>query len=71
MSVVIAGGGHAAGHIVGALRMNGYHGPIRIVGEEPLPPYQRPPLSKNYLAGQMDLDEVLLKPLGVLSTDRG
>ncbi len=63
MSVVVVGGGHAAGHIAGVLRMNGYHGPIRIVGEEPLPPYQRPPLSKNYLAGQMDLDQVLLKPL--------
>ena len=65
MSVAVVGGGHAAGHIVGALRMNGYDGPIRIVGEDPLPPYQRPPISKSYLACQMDLEQVYLKPLGI------
>ena len=64
MSVAVVGGGHAAGHIVGALRMNGYDGPIRIVCEDPLPPYQRPPISKSYLACQMDLEQVYLKPLG-------
>ncbi len=63
MSVVVVGGGHAAGHIVGALRMNGYDGPVRIVADEPVAPYQRPPLSKNYLAGEMAPDELYLKSL--------
>ena len=63
MSIVVVGGGHAAGHVVGTLRMNGYDGPIRIVGEEPVAPYQRPPLSKSYLARLVDPAEVYLRPL--------
>ena len=59
--VVIVGGGHAGGVAAASLREQGYTGPITLVAEEPSLPYQRPPLSKNYLAGQMSAQQVLLK----------
>lgn len=60
--VVIVGAGHAAGQLVASLRMEGYKGDITVVGDEPYPPYQRPPLSKQLLSGDMELHEVYLKP---------
>ncbi|NQV44297.1 MAG: FAD-dependent oxidoreductase, partial [Rhodospirillales bacterium] len=62
MSVLIIGAGHAAGQLVASLRMEGYDGAIRIIGDEAYPPYQRPPLSKQLLSGEMELDQVYLKP---------
>ncbi len=62
MSVLIIGAGHAAGQLAASLRMEGYDGAIRIIGDEPYPPYQRPPLSKQLLAGEMELDQIYLKP---------
>jgi 3-phenylpropionate/trans-cinnamate dioxygenase ferredoxin reductase subunit len=44
------------------LRQYGYEGPIRLIGAEPLPPYQRPPLSKAWLKGEADEDALTLKP---------
>ena len=58
---VIIGGGHAGGVAVASLRDQGYAGSITVIAEEPWLPYQRPPLSKNYLAGQMGAQQVLLK----------
>jgi 3-phenylpropionate/trans-cinnamate dioxygenase ferredoxin reductase component len=52
--VVIAGGGLAAQRCAETLRRCGYEGRIRIVGDEPLPPYDRPPLSKDVLARTID-----------------
>ena len=60
--IVIVGAGHAAGVAAASLREQGYGGGIVMVGEEGLPPYQRPPLSKEYLAGQMPPERLLLKP---------
>jgi 3-phenylpropionate/trans-cinnamate dioxygenase ferredoxin reductase subunit len=60
--VVIVGAGQAAGVAAASLREQGYGGAIAIVGEEAFPPYQRPPLSKNFLAGQMNAEQLLLKP---------
>jgi len=60
--VIIIGGGHAAGQVAASLRQEGYEGAVTIIGEEPHPPYQRPPLSKGYLAGEQDLDKVYLRP---------
>jgi 3-phenylpropionate/trans-cinnamate dioxygenase ferredoxin reductase subunit len=60
--VVIVGAGQAAGVAAASLREQGYGGAIAIVGEEAFPPYQRPPLSKNFLAGQMKAEQLLLKP---------
>ena len=63
-TVVIAGAGHAAGQLVVSLRQNKYAGRIVLVGDEPYLPYQRPPLSKIFLAGAMDADRLLVKPAG-------
>jgi len=61
--VVILGAGHAGGTAAALLRQYGHAGPITLVGEEPIPPYQRPPLSKAWLKGEADADSLALKPL--------
>jgi 3-phenylpropionate/trans-cinnamate dioxygenase ferredoxin reductase subunit len=61
--VVILGAGHAGGTAAALLRQYGHEGPITLIGEEPIPPYQRPPLSKAWLKGEADADALALKPL--------
>lgn len=61
--VVVLGAGHAGGTLVALLRQYGFAGPITMVGDEPLAPYQRPPLSKAWLKGEADEDSLALKPL--------
>lgn len=60
--VVIAGAGHAAGQAVATLCQDKFEGPIVLVGDEPYLPYQRPPLSKKFLAGEMPAKRLYLKP---------
>jgi 3-phenylpropionate/trans-cinnamate dioxygenase ferredoxin reductase subunit len=60
-TIVIAGAGHAAGQVTVSLRQGGFDGRIVMVGEEPYLPYQRPPLSKKYLAGELELDRLLVR----------
>ena len=60
--IVIVGAGHAGGAVAAALRQYGWRGPITLLGEEPLPPYQRPPLSKAWLKREADADSLLLRP---------
>lgn len=60
--VVIAGAGHAAGQVVVSLRQKHYTGEIVLVGEEPWLPYQRPPLSKKFLAGELPVERLYVKP---------
>jgi 3-phenylpropionate/trans-cinnamate dioxygenase ferredoxin reductase subunit len=60
--IVIVGAGQSAGVAAIGLREQGYSGAITVVGEERSAPYQRPPLSKNFLAGQMSAEQLLLKP---------
>lgn len=60
--VVIVGGGHAGGSAAAFLRQFDYDGPITIVGEEPIAPYQRPPLSKAWLKGEADAESLALRP---------
>lgn len=55
---VLIGGGHASASVARALRRQGFDGKIVIVGEEDIPPYQRPPLSKDFLAGDAEIDEI-------------
>lgn len=61
--IVILGAGHAGGTAAALLRQYGHTGLITLVGEEPVPPYQRPPLSKAWLKGEADADSLALKPL--------
>ncbi len=60
--VVIVGAGHAGGAAAALLRQYGYEPPITLIGEEPIAPYQRPPLSKAWLKGQADAEALMLKP---------
>jgi 3-phenylpropionate/trans-cinnamate dioxygenase ferredoxin reductase subunit len=61
--VVIVGGGQAGLQVAMSLRQKKFEGGITIVGEEPVPPYQRPPLSKDYIKGQVTEQQVWLRPL--------
>ncbi len=61
--VVIVGAGHAGGTAAAQLRQYGYGGPITIVGDEPVAPYQRPPLSKAWLKGEADAEALMLRPV--------
>lgn len=61
-TLVIAGGGHAAAELATAARQEGWAGRIVMAGEEVQPPYQRPPLSKAFLAGEVELQGLALRP---------
>src|SRR5690606_8929150 len=52
----------AGAQAAASLRQEGFGGHILLVGEEPLPPYQRPPLSKAFLAGELAQHRLLIKP---------
>ncbi|HEX3004201.1 MAG TPA: FAD-dependent oxidoreductase [Angustibacter sp.] len=58
--IVVVGGGLAGGKTVEALRDNGYQGPVTLVAAEPHLPYERPPLSKGFLAGDDERDSVFV-----------
>ena len=60
--VVVIGAGQAAASLVARLRSKGHEGRITLIGAEPVPPYQRPPLSKGYLLGEMGLERLYLRP---------
>ena len=62
LSVVCIGAGQAALSCAVKLRALGHTGAITLIGDEPHLPYQRPPLSKKYLTGEMTLDRLLLRP---------
>ena len=68
--VVIVGAGHAGGTLAALLRQYGHAGPVTLVGEEPIPPYQRPPLSKAWLKGEADAESLALKPLEFYAENR-
>jgi 3-phenylpropionate/trans-cinnamate dioxygenase ferredoxin reductase subunit len=60
--IVIVGTGHAGAQAAIALRQHGYAGSIVMVGRDSVPPYERPPLSKEYLAGEKPFDRLLIRP---------
>src|SRR5437899_3848750 len=60
--VVIVGAGHAGFQLAASLRQGGFDGAIVLLGEEPVLPYQRPPLSKDYLDGKIGFDLLLMRP---------
>jgi len=60
--IVVIGAGQAGASLVARLRKEGFGGEITLIGAEPVPPYQRPPLSKAYLLGEMELERLFLRP---------
>ena len=60
--ILILGAGHAGGTAAALLRQQGWSGPVTLLGEEPVAPYQRPPLSKAWLKGEADADSLALRP---------
>ncbi len=60
--VVIVGAGHGGAQVALALRTNGFEGSILMIGRESEPPYERPPLSKEYLARDKDFDRLYIRP---------
>jgi 3-phenylpropionate/trans-cinnamate dioxygenase ferredoxin reductase subunit len=60
--VIIIGAGQGGGEAAQRLRTEGFAGEITLIGEERAPPYQRPPLSKTYLSGELDFTRLLLRP---------
>jgi 3-phenylpropionate/trans-cinnamate dioxygenase ferredoxin reductase component len=60
--VVIVGSGHAGAHTAVSLRQRKFTGTIALVSDEMEPPYERPPLSKDYLGGERNFERMLLRP---------
>lgn len=60
--IVIVGAGQAGAALAAKLRERGYGGPIALLGDEAALPYQRPPLSKKYLSGELGLERLLVRP---------
>ena len=61
--VVIVGSGHGGAQAAIALRQNGFEGSVAIVSQDTVPPYERPPLSKEYLARSKPFERILLRPV--------
>jgi len=62
--VLIVGAGHGGAQAAIALRQRGFAGTIGMIGEEPEIPYERPPLSKDYLSGEKTFERILIRPPG-------
>ena len=60
-TIVVAGGGHAAAQVVDSLRRDGFAGRLVMVCGEPSLPYQRPPLSKKFLGGELDVERLPIR----------
>lgn len=60
--IVVIGAGQAGASLVAKLRTEGFDGNITLIGAEDVPPYQRPPLSKAYLLGEMEESRLYLRP---------
>ncbi|MEM9635444.1 MAG: FAD-dependent oxidoreductase [Pseudomonadota bacterium] len=67
--VVIVGAGQAGAQVAQSLRQGGFEGPLRLIGDEPHPPYQRPPLSKKFLAGEIGAEGLWLRPPAFFETN--
>lgn len=61
-SIVVIGAGQAGAALCAKLRALGFEGSLTLIGGEPEPPYQRPPLSKAYLLGKLDRERLYLRP---------
>jgi 3-phenylpropionate/trans-cinnamate dioxygenase ferredoxin reductase subunit len=61
-TIVIVGAGQAAASFVSRHTRLGSEAELHLIGEEPVPPYKRPPLSKDYLTGELDRDRLFIRP---------
>jgi 3-phenylpropionate/trans-cinnamate dioxygenase ferredoxin reductase subunit len=61
---LLVGGGMASAHCAAELRKRGAEGPILLAGREPEPPYERPPLSKEYMRGEASREDAHVNPSG-------
>lgn len=61
-SIIIVGASHAAAQTCVSLRQGGWGGDITVIGDELVLPYHRPPLSKDFLSGQKEIDDILIRP---------
>ena len=68
--VVIVGAGQAGFQLAASLRMEGYEESIALIGDEPNLPYQRPPLSKDFMAGRQSIANTGLRPLAFYQSHR-
>jgi 3-phenylpropionate/trans-cinnamate dioxygenase ferredoxin reductase subunit len=59
--IIVVGAGQAGASLVAKLRSAGFEGKLTLIGAEPVPPYQRPPLSKKYLLGEMPAERLYLR----------
>lgn len=62
--VLIVGTGHGGAQAAITLRQRGFEGSIAMIGDEPELPYERPPLSKDYLSGEKSFERMLIRPIG-------
>jgi 3-phenylpropionate/trans-cinnamate dioxygenase ferredoxin reductase subunit len=60
--IAIVGAGHGGAQAAIQLRQLGFTGSIGLIGDEPEPPYERPPLSKDYLGGEKAFERMLIRP---------
>jgi len=60
-AVVIVGAGEAGGQTAISLRQGGFDGPVTVIGDEPYVPYERPALSKQFLAGELEMERMYLR----------
>ena len=67
---IVIGAGQAGAALVAKLRELDPESPITLIGEEPVPPYQRPPLSKKYLLGEMEMERLFLRPQSFYADQR-
>ena len=67
---LIIGASHAGAQLAASLRQEGWSGEVVLIGEESAAPYQRPPLSKSYLAGKSSLDEITIRSSDFYSKQR-
>ena len=67
-SVIIIGASHGAAQTCVSLRQGGWTGSITVIGDETVLPYHRPPLSKDFLSGQKEIEDILIRPAAVYET---
>jgi 3-phenylpropionate/trans-cinnamate dioxygenase ferredoxin reductase subunit len=60
--VLIVGAGHGGAQVAISLRQSKFEGSVALLGDEPDPPYERPPLSKEYFSGEKSFDRILIRP---------